>query len=320
MDNKLSVIIPVYNVEEYLEQCVESVLKQNYSSFEVILVDDGSTDQSGSICDRYAAADNRIRVMHQPNQGHTIARQNGFKVSDGNYVIFIDSDDWIDDGMFEAMMNKAVAEDADIVQCGFRAVRNEMSVVAEIPNEEGLYSKEHLQEKIYPTMIWNKKKHCFGIAPNMWNKIFRRTLIEKYIYQIDSRIRSGEDGLLTYSCFLNAQRFYNLHSCFYNYRSREKSMCRITDDRRLDENHLLFQYYQKWFMPEEVLHKSIDYYVVSQTIMAVKELMKKKSIFQIKKEHPYLRQDSIEWHSIQNLKLRDIKGKKNKLILLGLKL
>lgn len=120
MNNKLSVIIPVYNVEEYLEKCIESVLKQAYSPFEVILVDDGSSDKSSSICDQYGRADKRIKVIHQSNQGHTIARQNGFRASDGDYIIFIDSDDWIKDEMFALMMDKVLKEKADIVQCGLR--------------------------------------------------------------------------------------------------------------------------------------------------------------------------------------------------------
>lgn len=320
MDHKLSVIIPVYNVEEYLKQCVESVLEQDYEDFELILVDDGSTDESGNICDYYKRADKRVKVVHQHNQGHTIARQNGFGASDGEYIIFIDSDDWIEAEMFALMMDKIINEKADIVQCGFKAVKGGMSTDAISPYEPGVYEKSRLTEIIYPTMIYNKAEQCFGVAPNMWNKIFKRELVEKYIYRIDPRIRSGEDGLLTFACFIDAQRIYNMRECFYCYRSRETSMCRITDDKRLDENHLLFQYYQEWFMPKEILADSIKHYVVDQTLQAVDALMAKCSIRRIKREHPYLKKDSLERISIRDVKLKDVNGKKNKMILAGLKL
>lgn len=320
MDNKLSVIIPVYNVEEYLEQCIESILKQDYEPFELILVDDGSTDESGNICDIYEKADERVKVIHQRNQGHTIARQNGFRESNGECIIFIDSDDWVEDGMFTLMMDKLIKEGADIVQCGFKAVEGDISTDAISPYEPGIYEKSRLIEIIYPTMIYNKAEQCFGVAPNMWNKIFKRELAEKYIYRIDPRIRSGEDGLLTFACFIDAQRIYNLQECFYCYRSRKRSMCRIADDKRLDENHILFQYYQEWFMSKEILVESIKHYVVNQTLQAVEALMEKHSIRRIKREHPYLRKDSLERISIHDVSLMDVNGKKNKMILAGLKL
>ena len=320
LNNKLSVIIPVYNVEEYLEQCVESVLKQDYESFELILVDDGSTDESGNICDRYEKMDKRVKALHQRNQGHTTARQNGFKASDGDYIIFVDSDDWLDTGMFSLMMEKAVTENADIVQCNYRSVKNGVPR-DEIPVfKEGIYDKKTLESEVYPKMIYAGGYYRFGIAPNMWNKIFRRTLVEKYLPDIDVQIRSGEDGLFTFACFLEAKKVYILHSCFYNYRSREVSMCRVTDDKRLMENHLLFQYYQRDFMQYSVLQNQIMHYVIYQTLQAITELLHTKNIWRIKKEYGFLKADSIESESIKRVRLSEVCGKKNKLILAGLKI
>lgn len=320
MDNKLSVIIPVYNVEKYLEQCVESVLKQDYAFFELILVDDGSTDESGNICDQYERVDKRVRVIHQRNQGHTTARQNGFKASEGDYIIFIDSDDWIDTGMFSLMMEKAISENADIVQCNYRSVKNGVSRDETPLFREGVYDKKTLELEIFPKMIYAGGYYRFGIAPNMWNKIFRRTLVEKYLPDIDVKIRSGEDGLLTFACFLEAKRVYVLHKCFYNYRSREISMCRVTDNKRLMENHLLFQNYQKNFMQYPFLQNQIMHYVIYQTLQAITELLHTKNLWKIKKENRFLKEDSLERESIEKIRLSEVCGKKNKLILAGLKL
>ncbi|EOS74274.1 hypothetical protein C819_03027 [Lachnospiraceae bacterium 10-1] len=316
----LSVIVPVYNVEEYLKQCVDSILQQDYELVELILVDDGSTDQSGNICDEYARCDSRVKVIHQENQGHTAARQNGFHRSCGEYVIFIDSDDWIDEGMFLLMMEKAVKENADIVQCNYRSVRNGIHR-DEVPFfREGIYDKKALEIEIYPRMIYAGGYYRFGIAPNMWNKIFKRSLVEKFLPNIEKRVKSGEDGLLTFACFLEAERVYILNSCFYNYRSREVSMCRITDDKRLVENHLLFQCYQRNFMQYSFLQDQIRHYVVYQTLQAVAELLETRSLWKIKKEYTFLISDSIERDSIKKIKLAEIHGKKNKLILIGLKI
>lgn len=317
--NMLSVIIPVFNVEEYLEQCIESVLLQKNVSFEVILVDDGSTDKSGTICDAFADKDCRVKVIHQKNTGHTTARQKGFLASSGDYILMIDSDDWIDPDMFQTMMKKASDDDADIVQCNFRAVKNGTIDEKASMFEEKLYDKKSLETEIYPKMIYGGSSWFFGIAPNMWNKIFKRELVEKYLFRIDDRIKSGEDGLFTYSCFLAAEKVCILNRCFYNYRSREISMCRITDDKRLNQNHILFEYYQKWFYNNIVLKKQIELYVIWQTLQAVEGLIRNGNIRRFKKRYPYFMKDSLEGISVRNTKLSEVRGKKNKLMLMGLK-
>ena len=117
---KLSVIVPVYNTEKYLRVCIDSILAQTFTDFELILVDDGSEDSSGSICDEYAAKDTRVQVIHQTNGGVTNARKNGVRRACGKYFSFIDSDDWIHPEMFERMVEKCVEANADVVVCDVR--------------------------------------------------------------------------------------------------------------------------------------------------------------------------------------------------------
>lgn len=119
---KLSIIIPIYNTGIYLHKCIKSVLSQTIEDFELILVDDGSKDESGKICDEYAASDSRVRVIHKENQGVSIARNTGIKEAKGEYIGFIDSDDWIDKDMYESMYLKAMEHNADIVMCDARTV------------------------------------------------------------------------------------------------------------------------------------------------------------------------------------------------------
>ncbi len=318
---KLSVIVPVYNVEEYLQECVDSILGQDYSSFELILVDDCSKDKSGIICDDYQKKDKRVKVIHHHRQmGHTAARQDGFRASVGDYILYVDSDDWIDEKMLSTMMEKAVNENVDIVQCSYRSVRDGKGK-DEIPvYEEGLYDKQGLEEKIYPTFIYAGGYYRFGIAPSMCNKIYRRRLVETYLFRVDKSLRSGEDGLMTFSSFLAAERVWILHNCFYNYRSRAVSMCRIVDNKRLSENHLLFKYYKEWFWGNPVIEYQVKRFVVYQTLLAMEEMLKTMTLFKIEKTHSFLKEKGIERESIKEVGIFEIKGKRNRLTLLALKL
>ena len=122
MNNTISTIIPVYNVSTYISECMESILSQDYPDLEIILVDDGSTDDSGRICDAYAQRDNRIQVIHQPNGGAAAAKNAGLRVASGEYLSFVDSDDSLEPGAYAHMVQLMEAHGADIVQCAFRDV------------------------------------------------------------------------------------------------------------------------------------------------------------------------------------------------------
>ncbi len=118
----LSIIVPVYNVESYLAECLNSILAQTFTDFEVLLIDDGSTDGSSALCDEYAGMDSRIRCFHKENGGHMSARQEGFRNARGTYTAFVDSDDWIAPAMYEQMCGAAIKYDADVVCCNYTAV------------------------------------------------------------------------------------------------------------------------------------------------------------------------------------------------------
>ena len=115
----ISVIVPVYNVENYLPRCLDSIINQTYTNLEILLVDDGATDNSGKLCDEYAQKDNRIRVFHKENGGVSSARNMGLDNATGEYIAFVDSDDYIDKCMYEIMLNSSVQNNADIVVCGY---------------------------------------------------------------------------------------------------------------------------------------------------------------------------------------------------------
>ncbi len=162
---ELTVIVPVYNVENYLDECIQSILKQTFRNFELILVDDGSTDKSGIICDKYAEEDNRIRVIHQNNAGVSAARNSGIRLIKGKFVSFIDADDYIDHEMFKKLMSFFDNPEVDVVVCAAAHVDNKKDIkqISFLGNR--LYSRDEMVKALF-----NSPNPLGGVC---WNKIFR---------------------------------------------------------------------------------------------------------------------------------------------------
>lgn len=172
---KLSVIIPVYNTEEYLQQSIESVIRQTYKNIEVILVNDGSTDGSGEICDRYAEAYGNIKVIHQKNEGNVSARCHGAEEAAGEYVTFMDSDDWIAEDMYETLMEAAEAESCDIVsQSGYMVYDGGECRRVEGSTMSGAYGTGKDYDEFLSRMMYDGDKNCVGIGPSLSHKVIKK--------------------------------------------------------------------------------------------------------------------------------------------------
>lgn len=175
---RASVIVPIYNVEAYLEKCVQSVLAQSAKDFEVLLIDDGSTDRSGALCDRLAESDGRIRVIHQENRGLGGARNTGIREAKGEWLLFVDSDDWLEPWTLEHARTLGEEQNADMVVFGFRSVdengRTLSTFVEDQPRETVLRLKEHPQLLL--------------IAPSACNKLYRRDLFLRSGVEYPSRV------------------------------------------------------------------------------------------------------------------------------------
>lgn len=313
----LSIIVPVYNTEKYLNHCLDSILAQDFTDYELILVDDGSTDASGTICDRYAADYGHVRCLHQPNGGHTCARQNGLRASRGEYIAFADSDDWVDSGMYRDMCNAAVATGADIVHCDFTAVMPHKTKVCSAPFPAGLYNKTQLMETVYPNMIYFGTYFVFGIAPNLWNKLFRRNILEKYLFRLPHDIVVGEDGPITYACMLEASSVYFCREAYYHYRSNADSVSHRIDAGRLSENHVMFDTYNRFIdrSAYPFMQKQLHYFFVYQsllTFLPVFQSMRPESarfrrLFLEECDNPHIRE------AFKSVPIREITGIHNKL-------
>lgn len=242
MNKTISVIVPIYNVEAYLERCIESIINQTYRNLEIILVDDGSPDGCGSICDQWEKRDSRIKVIHKENGGLSDARNAGMKIATGNYIAYVDSDDWIDSSMYENMMNVLLKEHSDIVSCGFRKVS--------VMNTKG-------QEQPITFFQYDNKKDALealitenGLQQVVWNKLYKRSLVEDILFE---KGKYNEDEFWSYQVIGRANKITVLKNIYYNYFQREDSIINEAYSlKRLDglEGKENRQRYIECFYPE----------------------------------------------------------------------
>jgi glycosyltransferase involved in cell wall biosynthesis len=207
----LSVIVPVYNCAAYLEQCLDSLLAQNVAGFEVLLVDDGSTDASGAICDAYAQRDARVRVTHKPNGGVSSARNLGMELARGAYVLFVDADDYVETHFVREM--GAQIERHDVVVCAYDRVKVE-GAQPFVLGPSGALSMADLYEHTLSTLL---------VGGGCCNKAFRLAPIRQYGLHFDTRIAVGEDMLFLIQYYRHCQSAYFVSGVLYHYRFNEVS-------------------------------------------------------------------------------------------------
>lgn len=230
-DIKISVIVPIYNAGKYLEICLDSIINQTYQNFEAILVDDGSTDGSGLICDQYAEQDERVWVIHKKNEGLICARKTGIMAAHGDYIAFVDADDWIDADFLETGVRKMDYENADIVITG--CVRENGICPETVQNRicSGVYDVLGLIKEVYPRMLHDEAFYEFGILPYIWNKFYKRQLLETCYIDIDTKIYDGEDVAVVYPYLLKTKKAVIAEEAKYHYRIHGESMtARKKDD------------------------------------------------------------------------------------------
>ena len=213
MSSLISIIVPVYKTESYLRKCLDSIINQTYENLEIILVDDGSPDNCGKICDEYAASDSRIKVFHQKNAGLSTARNAALKIASGEYVGFVDSDDWIDADMFEILCRGAMEYKADIAICGFYYVDGSGNKFREIREKQSsLYGRE---DALHHLIVDEK------FTNHIWNKLYKKELFDDVHFP---QGRVFEDIATTYKLFEKADRIVFLNSSKYNYQQRDDSI------------------------------------------------------------------------------------------------
>lgn len=228
----ISVIVPVYNVAPYLERCIQSICQQTYQDMEILLVDDGSTDRSGEICDTYAGQDCRIKVIHKQNGGPVSARQTGLQAANGVMIGAVDGDDWIEPDYFMQMCLVQEKTKADIVTSSLFFDVGEASRRVEDYFHPGLYDCKEL----LPHLLYSGRFFEYGLQPHLVTKLFRREILEKNQMAVDPCIRCGEDAAVVYPSVLDAKKIAVTDICYYHYVQRPGSGTRTENE---NEEHRL---------------------------------------------------------------------------------
>ena len=288
MNETISIIIPVYNVEKYLNKCLNSVIEQTYKNIEVILIDDGSTDNSGKICDEYAKNDIRIKIIHQQNGGVSTARNNGLEHATGKYITFVDSDDYIEKEMIETMAKKIMKKNADIVICGVTDRDEENNIINQSLNKkENVFNnieaiKEMLDEKLFNCVCWAK--------------LYKKELFRNI--KFNSKIRIAEDMDVLYRVFYKSNKIIQIPERLYNWTSRGDSVTKGNDMSKWQDEIDVCENIIKFC--EENCNEIEDYavkrYIRINLTLAVKNLKEKGS----NENFEYLRINLIKYNVRSN--------------------
>lgn len=215
-----SVLIPVFKIEKYIEECVLSITNQSFSGFEIILIDDGSPDSCPEICERLRKNDSRIKVLHKKNEGVAKARRDGAEIAEGEYVICIDGDDWLKKDCLTKISEVVQKKNIDIFCFGMLADNGKQTTPLGINYREGFYSKQAIEKEIFPLLI--QKSDASYFIPSLCGKVIRRQLFLDNVLA-NENVTIGEDGACVIPCVFHANSMYISNECFYFYRYNSES-------------------------------------------------------------------------------------------------
>lgn len=265
-----SVIVPIYKVENYLPQCIESILEQTYNNFELILVDDGSPDNCPALCDKYAKKDRRVKVIHKQNGGVVSARKAGLSIAQGEYICFVDGDDFVSNDMLETYERILCRQKVDVICAGYSKYNNDGEVIKVQQNvKSGFYDKNDLQTEFYCQMLSTRPFFHFNIHPSVWSKCFRKQIAELVYRNIPDNISLGEDVAATYAILLKSSLVGVIDYWGYMYRQNLTSMTHTYDKNLYEKVRNLVRYLKEVERTTEWQAESqIDEYAVFLLILA----------------------------------------------------
>ena len=270
----ISVIVPVYNVAQYLPECLDSIVHQTYQNLEIILVDDGSTDDSGKICDQYSNGDARIKVIHQENRGAAAARNAGIANASGTYIAFVDADDWIEPDTFEGLRNQMGT--ADIITAGYwKDYTHSKDKITEcLP--AGTYCRVEQIESVYNHMLYADNGNFDDTLASIWNKLFRLELVKTFYRELNVSLHYREDTIFVYTYLLRCGSIVVTANAYYHYRIREGSA--VSSEYRLflkDVNEIYLYLDSLFFRhaASDILRPQLQKWIVELSIYGLNEKM-----------------------------------------------
>ncbi len=267
MDGLISVIVPIYNVGEYVRRCVESIISQTRRRIEIILVDDGSTDDSPQLCDYYGRRDARVRVVHKENGGLVSARKAGLEAATGDYIGYVDGDDWIEPDFYETMHYYMMRYQADMVETGHYMDAGTQSKRI----GSGLSYGRLRKEELIPVMLCDGDFNECRMQPYLWSKLFKRRLMEKCQMAVDENIQCGEDMAVVYPYILEAESVYIAEYAGYHYVQRQNSMTGMGNLGAWKQDRALIQYLKEAFEADAcysgIMLKQLNQYAKSMLLL-----------------------------------------------------
>lgn len=279
---KVSIIIPVYNVEPFLRRCLDSIVMQIYRDFEVVLIDDGSEDQSKDICDEYVLQYPYMRVYHKENAGVVHARNVGIRNAKGKYIAFVDADDWVESDFLSVLVTYIDTSRADMVISGYWKEENGKKEKRINKLESGIYEKDKLVD-FYKKMLYYEGFYEFGIQPFLWNKLFKKNTLLECI-NLEQGIYEGEDVAIIFPYMLAAKKINVIEECLYHYMIRSTSSSKDRKFNFLENTARLYLYLNKQFQKSQyyaILLPQLDAYLRMMVYFENKEkfIMAQENIF-----------------------------------------
>ena len=242
MEPKISIIVPIYNAQKTIARCIESILNQDFSDFELILIDDGSKDNSGKICDTYAGKDQRVRVIHKENSGVSASRNLALREAKGEYLQFLDADDWITPNATRLLVESMETNDCDMVIADFyRVIGERLSHKGSI-DEDGVLSREEFANN----MMENPADFYYGV---LWNKLYKRSIIEKYQLCMNPKISWCEDFMFNLEYIRHCENIFVLQVPIYYYVKTKGSLVSqsMSLTKTIKTKMMVFEYYNDFY-------------------------------------------------------------------------
>lgn len=277
---KISVIMPAFNAENFIEKSINSILSQTHSNVELIIVNDGSTDSTKEIINNLMLYDDRIKYKEITNSGVAVARNIGLEAATGDYIGFVDSDDYIEEIMLEVLIKKAEEFSCEIVSCGFQRVSIKGEVIPEkAASTERYYNKADLENMIYPNLFSTKSlEDC--VPKTLWTKLISRKLIEENKIRFVPNLSLGEDKLFIATCFLYTDSFYNLpNEKLYNYVANHSSLTHTYTENLWENLKGEISYIEKIIkkIPNNNFDEQIPYVVIRNAMKAISNVGRAQS-------------------------------------------
>lgn len=280
MPTRFSVIVPIYNKEKYIKECIDSVLNQSFNNYELILVDDGSTDNSKVVIDDYAKLNKQIKVIHKENGGLVSARKAGTKLANGEYIVCLDADDYLKENYLLNINNEIEKNHADIICMNYTQLDFNKETTKTLDYRKGYYSKEDIVNEIYPSLIQRRDTKHFNV--NIWSKAYKKDLYKDIQLNVNDEVKIGEDGCVSIPCIYLANSLSIIDDASYVYRHNDDSMTSRKAVLKEEYPKLVYKEYTKYINKNEFkdqLNRFVTHQVFS---LIISEFNRKESYKEIK--------------------------------------